>query len=548
MPDSGGGDLAVIIPTRDRWPIVRRTLDALKGQSAGGFEVIVVVDGLDQQVPDLGDARVIETEHGGPGGARNLGARSTNRPLVLFLGDDMIPDPDLVALHLDAHKRNLEPEVAVLGHVALHGETKRNRLNRWMDWSGSQFDYRGITGSEAGFGRFYSCNVSVKREFFLEAEGFDPDFVYYYEDLDCGWRLGQRGMRLIYEPRAVARHLHPLRWKDVVGRFRGVARGERAMAAKHDWFEPFFRQRVERALRGRDPGRIWPRIVDHLPTSGARRAAQRKANTWFYRKLGPHFLDAWAGEGDLDELKEYLGDRYDEARLRNHEAEVRRELASVGDEDEFYRSGEAYLYDLTVFALSGTKVPYREQLELLVPRGARLLDWGCGIGSDGLRLIDRGYDVSFADFDNPSTEYLRWRLKKRGIDSAVYDIERDNIATDFDAVYAFDVIEHVRDPFAFLSELETHAGIVMVNLLEDEPHPTHPHRSLPIDEILDHAARRGIHTYRRYYGRSHLVAYRGAAAPQPLAGRLLSPVLRRFGPSLPPVPARMRSRLRTLSR
>src|SRR5207248_483828 len=78
-----------------------------------------------------------------------------------------------------------------------------------------------------------------------------------------------------------------------------------------------------------------------------------------------------------------------------------------------------------VFAMSGTKLPYHGDLERIVPSGSRLLDYGCGIGSDGLRLLDRGYRVEFADFDNPSARYLRWRLDRREIAAAVHDVERD---------------------------------------------------------------------------------------------------------------------------
>src|SRR5438067_9406396 len=123
-----------------------------------------------------------------------------------------------------------------------------------------------------------------------------------------------------------------------------------------------------------------------------------------------------------------------------------------------------YLYDLTIFAMSPTKRPYRQALKRLVKPGARLLDWGCGIGADGLRCAEEGYRVAFADFDNPSTEYLRWRLKKRGIEAEVYDIAADDIPGGFDAAYSFDVIEHVDDPIAFLEELEKRAHVVMVNL------------------------------------------------------------------------------------
>ena len=223
-------DVAVVIPTRDRWPILDRTLDGLRRQTVGGFETVVVVDGTDQAVPDLGPVTVVVKEQGGPGAARNAGARATDRPIILFLGDDMLPAPDLVARHVQRHNANLDETVAVLGHVDWHKEVAANQIARWLDWSGTQFDYRWISGEDAGFGRFYSCNVSLKRRFFQSAGGFDESFTYYYEDLDCGYRLGQKGMQLHYEPMARTFHLHRYDWNGLERRFRGVAIGEHHMA------------------------------------------------------------------------------------------------------------------------------------------------------------------------------------------------------------------------------------------------------------------------------------------------------------------------------
>ena len=248
-------DVAVVIPTRDRWPILARTLDGLRRQSALGFETVVVVDGTDQAVPDLGAVTVIVKEQGGPGAARNAGARATDRPIVLFLGDDMVPAPDLVARHVHRHNANQDETVAVLGHVNWHEEVAANRIARWLDWSGTQFDYRWIAGEDAGFGRFYSCNVSLKRQFFLSAGGFDESFTYYYEDLDCGYRLGQKGMQLHYEPAACTAHLHRYDWEALERRFRGVAIGEHHMAGLHPWFSPFFLARIRTAIDGSPPSR-----------------------------------------------------------------------------------------------------------------------------------------------------------------------------------------------------------------------------------------------------------------------------------------------------
>jgi SAM-dependent methyltransferase len=219
------------------------------------------------------------------------------------------------------------------------------------------------------------------------------------------------------------------------------------------------------------------------------------------------------------ELREYLGAAYQHERLLVYAHQLEREFARCGDEAAFYRSSEAYLYDLTAFAMTATKDPYLRDLTRLCPAPSRVLDYGCGIGSDGLRLLEAGYDVAFADFDNPSTRYLAWRLERRGLSARVYDLDRDEIPAGYDAAFAFDVAEHVEDPFALLGALEARAGLVVVNLLEPAPGESALHRELPVDELLVHVRAQRLRRYRRYHGRSHLVAYRPGPARARVAER-----------------------------
>ena len=224
-------------------------------------------------------------------------------------------------------------------------------------------------------------------------------------------------------------------------------------------------------------------------------------------------------EREEAELRAYLGTSYDRGLLERWQQTLEREFEACEDEQRFYRSSEAYLYNLTAFAMTGTKTPYLEEFLRCVPPRSRVLDYGCGIGSDGLALLEAGYKVEFADFDNPSTRYLRWRLGRRGLEAPIHDLDRE-VPGGYDAAYALDVIEHVSDPFAFLGELESRSRLVMVNLLEPGPDEEVLHRELPVRELVDHAATRRLISYRVHHGRSHLVLYSPERA-RPM-GRLMA--------------------------
>src|SRR5204862_2528736 len=156
------------------------------------FEVLVVADAKEEQPDALEDAaagrgyaaRVVRAGRPGASAARNAGWRAAAAPLVLFLDDDILPEPALVAEHLAWHRRHPEDEVGVLGQVRWADELRVTPFMRWLE-HGIQFDYPNIEGTEAGWGRFYTANVSVKRALVERVGGFEEDALPFgYEDLD----------------------------------------------------------------------------------------------------------------------------------------------------------------------------------------------------------------------------------------------------------------------------------------------------------------------------------------------------------------------------
>jgi GT2 family glycosyltransferase/2-polyprenyl-3-methyl-5-hydroxy-6-metoxy-1,4-benzoquinol methylase len=507
MSTRRGSDVAIVIPTLCRSPIFARTLAALRSQTVDGFEIIVVVDGEGLDTPPPGASRVVVQRHAGAAAARNAGVRISERPIILFLDDDMLPDTDLVERHLDMHRAHPERATAVLGAAAWHPDVAGNRINRWLDWSHTQFDYsliRDRGGEDVGWGRFFSCNLSLHRDFFHEAGGFDESFIVYYEDTDLGLRLGQIGLHLFYQPRARAWHYQRYDLKGIQRRFERVAVGERLMVAKHSGFEPFFLRRAREARRTAPRLSLWPHLVERLPQRvvelrpGVVQAVRRRANLVYYRRLADAYERAYERAGGIIELRDYLGDDYDPSLLVNP-AEV-------------HQKGRPSLYELTTLAARSSAEPCIHLLRRHLPAQGRVLDYRCGIGTNGILLLEQGYRVAFADVDNPCLEYLRWRLARRGLMACVYDLDRDEIPGGFDAACGLGSLNGVDDWDALLRRLDERARVVAVNLASPEPSDVAAGQPMALSELRDHALRRRLLTYRVLPDRSHLFIYRGSPA------------------------------------
>src|ERR1035441_8611678 len=103
--------ISVIIATYNRCKLLSRTLPALWSQlfPSDEYEVIVVVDGsTDGTVEylrthsDHPNLRVIEQPNRGQAAAINAGLKASRGELVLFLDDDILVGPTLVAEHARA--------------------------------------------------------------------------------------------------------------------------------------------------------------------------------------------------------------------------------------------------------------------------------------------------------------------------------------------------------------------------------------------------------------------------------------------------------------
>ncbi len=215
--------ISVVMPTHNRSSLLVRVLDAYDGQSGDfPFELIAADDASSDGTPEILRAYrprrftltpLVLARNGGPGQARNEAMARAGAPLVLIVGDDIMPSRDFLAQHLAAHGRHPDAHAAILGRTTWPADLPVNSLMRHIDGIGAQqFSYAHMRdGQELDFRHFYTSNVSFKRSLLDRVRPwFDPAFVHpAYEDAELAYRLSREaGLRIHYTEAAHATHYH----------------------------------------------------------------------------------------------------------------------------------------------------------------------------------------------------------------------------------------------------------------------------------------------------------------------------------------------------
>jgi glycosyltransferase involved in cell wall biosynthesis len=296
--------LSLVIPTYNRARLLPETIPALKRLRVAegiAYEVIFVDNGsTDSTQSILEEVARREPERfryirnpptGGPSSPRNRGIRAAKGEAVVIIDDDVVPDDDLVLQYAAFHARYPEQHHAAVG-VAYVPERLQEDPMSWLH----TFNYAGIQDPDrVSYLYFWTCNVSVKREFMLSAGMFDEAFLCA-EDVMCGYKLAQNGMHLHFCPEARGQHLHQMTPLALPARGRFVGRWQYRFLERTGWdLDALILNRVLSTrlplwiLIKRIAGRIAFRILDNpltmwlLERLGARRSKRNRITDIYYR-------------------------------------------------------------------------------------------------------------------------------------------------------------------------------------------------------------------------------------------------------------------------
>ena len=227
---------SVIVPTLGNAANLERLRAALAPQIAKRQvdEWIVVFDGvtpapaLEAALSASGARIVTLAARGGPGAARNAGARVAGRDWLAFTEDDVTPADDWLA----RAAARLEAEIGV---DVLEGRTVRpggRALRMRLDDAA----------------QYLPTNLFVRRSVFEWVGGYCEDLfdarrgVYFREDADLGFSLEEDGARIARDPTVIV--THPDEHPSARDALRWARRYEMdpLLAARHP---QLFRERIE---------------------------------------------------------------------------------------------------------------------------------------------------------------------------------------------------------------------------------------------------------------------------------------------------------------
>ncbi len=227
-------------------------------------EVIVVDNGSTDGSADFvrhnfPTVKVVALEKNlGFGGGSNAGFRAAANPVVVLLNSDMRVAPDFLAPLMEAFS---DDDVFAVSCQIFFSDPAKLReesglTQGWWEDGGLRVRHRIDDAVTDLFPCFYGGGGSCAfdREKFLELGGFDKLLEpFYLEDTDLGYMAWKRGWKVLYQPRSVVFHEH-----------RGTI-GKR-----------FSEHYIQSVLKKNFLLFCWKNIHE-------------------WRRLGPHFLFAWAG-------------------------------------------------------------------------------------------------------------------------------------------------------------------------------------------------------------------------------------------------------------
>ena len=171
--------------------------------------MLVVDNGGDANVPD-GVTLVSPGENLGFGAGNNLGARQATGDALVFLNPDTVVSPGgltgLVAPLEDPSVGIVTARLRLLDRTETLNSAGNEVHVTGIAWAGAYGEPAESVSELRDVAFPTGAAMAIRRDLFEELGGFTAELFLYQEDLELGWRVRLRGLRVVVNPAADVLH------------------------------------------------------------------------------------------------------------------------------------------------------------------------------------------------------------------------------------------------------------------------------------------------------------------------------------------------------
>ena len=229
--------VSVIVTTFNRPLLLGKNINALLNQVLDPdvkVEIIIVDDfSTDQNrilvskiaSQNISIRLILNSENRGRSASRNNGFSKANGQYILFLDDDILPEPNYIMAHLNI--LSFTNEFVTVGSLRFPPDlTKKNNLMKYLssrELRQRKFDDFFLNDLPASYLGSGICGMHAND--FKSIGGFNESFIFYGgEDVQLGLMLKQKGKRIKYVSDAKADHYDTVEFERYRIKFMEAAR------------------------------------------------------------------------------------------------------------------------------------------------------------------------------------------------------------------------------------------------------------------------------------------------------------------------------------
>ena len=175
---------------------------------------------------------------------------------------------------------------------------------------------------------------------------------------------------------------------------------------------------------------------------------------------------------------------------------VRESPEEDGEILDWYKNSKEMLYGQVGYAIHSNHLDILPYIRKILKKSygdkrMKILDYGCGIGDHLIFLAKEGYNCSGTEVKSYSSEFIKHRMRKRGLDVHLIELTDNSapIEENYDVIICLDVLEHTVNPREIIGRLFqklNKGGLLFINFPHSEQplHLEERHKDFDIDKEL----------------------------------------------------------------